>query len=106
MYKYKSSIDFLNDLNIDYPEKVIIILEMDYTEEEFLDYLELTTLDDFNIDSFKYYIESTRDNLLINSCGNNGLTTNKISNQITGDIYLNQISNSLQIFDGLDWINI
>ena len=106
MYKYKSSIDFLNDLNIDYPEKVIIILEMDYTEEEFLDYLELTTLDDFNIDSFKYYIESTRDNLLINSCGNNGFITNKISNPITDDIYLNQISNSLQIFDGLDWINI
>jgi len=66
MSKYKSSIDFLNDLNKEYPEKVIILLEMDYTEEEFPDYVKITALEDFDINNFKYYIESTRNSPLIN----------------------------------------
>ena len=104
MPKYTSSVEFLNDLSVDYPEKVIILLEMDYTEEEILEYLEITTLEDFNVEMFRDSVETVRNNLLISSFGNRGISTNQIANPVTGELYLDQSTNSLHIYNGVAWI--
>ena len=101
---YNSAQDFIYDLNQKYPERLVILLEVDYTEDELLDYVCDRTVDDF-------YPQLFRDGILIKRGLVNGIKTPQIKtykeqDPISGEIALDRVTGQVMVFDGSVWVKV
>jgi hypothetical protein len=105
MSKYNNVSDFLYDLKQKYPERLISLLDVDYTEDELLNYVEHKSVDDFYPQLFRDVLVLKR-TLLMNE--SNLLTSFHGHNQtpIKGEMSLDKSTGLLSVFDGSIWINI
>lgn len=102
MLRVKSKDEFIKFLAEEYPEKLLKVLDIEYTEEEILDYIKDREIDDFYPELFKDGIRMKRE--LINGIGGTQLTMIKNPSPITGDLYLDQNTNTIMVYDGGSWI--
>ena len=104
MIKYNNTQTFIHDLNKKYPERLIILLEVDYTEAELLDYISDRTVEDF-------YPQLFRDGLLVkralmDGIGSPQIKTYKSVNPNMGELALDCVTGQIMTFDGSIWITV
>ncbi len=97
MHNIKNTSDFIELLEIEYPEKALALLGMNFHAHILYTYLTFNALDEhsFNPIKFKNYLE----NPFINIPYYNSL---RVYN--TGDIAFHDSTQKLHIFNGNDWI--
>ncbi len=97
---YTSGDRFIYDLSEKYPERLIILLEIDYTEHELLDYVMHRGIDDFYPQLFKGALELGR-NVWYDT-----ISINKNNNPVQGEMVLDKSTGLLSVYDGSVWLQI
>ena len=97
MHNIKNTSDFIELLEIEYPEKALALLGMDFHAHILYTYLTFNALDEhsFNPIKFKNYLKNPFINIPY---------YNSLSVYNTGDIAFHDSTQKLHIFDGNDWI--
>lgn len=104
MSKYKNVSDFLSDLKRDYPERLLQLLDVEYKDEELLDYISERTTRDFYVPLFRDGIAIKR--VLMDSIGSPQINTVKSQQPITGEMALDQITGEIMVYDGSCWMTV
>lgn len=110
--------DFLDELEKDFPEKLIQLYTINYTDKyliDYLDYLENNSIDSskFIVNDFKNYVD--RFNFTVNlqsvQAGARKLKSaytielqNDLDNSNIGDIVFDNSEMRLKVFNGTEWI--
>lgn len=97
MHNIKNTSDFIELLEIEYPEKALALLGMDFHPHILYTYLIVNALDEhsFNPIKFKNYLKNPFINIPY---------YNSLSVYNTGDIAFHDSTQKLHIFNGNDWI--
>ena len=97
MHNIKNTSDFIELLEIEYPEKALALLGMNFHAHILYTYLTFNALDEhsFNPIKFKNYLKNPFINIPY---------YNSLSVYNTGDIAFHDSTQKLHIFDGNDWI--
>ena len=95
MSKYNNTKDFLSDLKLDYPERLLQLLDVEYKDEELLDYISDRSTEDFYVPLFRDGIAVKR--VLMNSVGSPQINTVKSQQPITGEI---------KVYNGSYWKSV
>lgn len=101
---YKSTKTFLSDLKRDYPERLLKLFEIEYRDEELLDYISERKVSDFYPELFRDGISLKRN--IFNDIGSPQIKTRLDNNPITGDMALDQTTGNIMVYDGSIWINV
>ena len=104
MNNYTDTKEFLKDLNVTFPEKVLKLIEIDYTDEELLDYIEERTIEAFQPLDFRSAL--TIKKVFMESSMSQSITTNINSNPNIGELVLDQTTGKLSVYDGSVWIEV
>ncbi len=97
MHNIKNTSDFIELLEIEYPEKALALLGMNFHAQILYNYLIVNALDEhsFNPIKFNNYLKNPFINIPY---------YNSLSVYNTGDIAFHDSTQKLHIFDGNDWI--
>lgn len=100
MHNIKNTSDFIELLEIEYPEKALALLGMNFHARILYTYLTVNALDEhsFNPIKFKNYLKNPFINIP------NIPYYNSLSVYNTGDIAFHDSTQKLHIFNGNDWI--
>ncbi|RLC45033.1 MAG: hypothetical protein DRH57_08685 [Candidatus Cloacimonadota bacterium] len=105
MSKYTDGNKFIYDLNQKYPERLVVLLEVDYTEDELLDYVEYKSVDDFYPQLFRDGLALKRA-IIINEKNPTISFHGHIQNPAMGEMALDQATGLLSIYDGCIWVQV
>ena len=92
--------DFIRLLEIEYPEKALALLGMNFHAHILYTYLTVNALDEHSFNPIKFK------NYLNNPFINNIPYYNSLSVYNTGDIAFHDSTQKLHIFNGNDWIEL
>jgi len=104
MNNYDNINDFLSELKRDYPERLLQLLDIEYKDEELLDYISDRTTKDFYPPLFRDGISTKR--ALMDSISSPQVTTYKPNNPITGEMALDRTTGQVMVYDGSVWLII
>ena len=104
MSKYDNVSDFLSDLKRDYPERLLQLFEVEYKDEELLDYISDRSTKDFYTPLFRDGIAIKR--VLMDSFGSPQINTVKSQQPITGEMALDQLTGEIMVYDGSCWTSV
>lgn len=94
---------FIDDLSVNFPEKALKLMGINYIESTLIDYIKENdvTPENFSPESFKYYITLIPfKNQTIRASNTLPTVTS------TGDIFFDTTTNSLKIFNGNQWVSV
>ena len=104
MNNYTTTEDFLKALNETFPEKVLKLIEIDYMDEELLEYVEERTIEVFQPEHFRSAINVKR--ALMESISPDMININTNSTPNVGEMVLDQTTGKLSVYDGSVWIEV
>ncbi len=101
---YNSTKRFISDLKRDYPERLLQLLEIEYKDEELLDYVSERTTNDFYPPLFRDGLAVKR--VLMDSIGSPQIKTYQSSQPITGEMALDRVTGQIMVYDGNMWMTV